>query len=365
MNQLSKIESSVDLSIVIPTYSRARHLALTLDSLLVACERAKGSGSCEIIVLDNQSFDSTREVVDERRRRFPIEYRLSPTFVTADVNAFNAQRTGRGGYVWVLGDDDPPLPNALERIYEGIKHGNDFLILNYWFNGSMKVALAAEPWFGRIKSEALPGANEVLGRLGGDVGFISAVVARRALWQSTSFAEQERWLPLHFHQVYAFYKTLHGSPLRGELIGEPVLVTGLAERVVENSLSWERAFIEGLGLIFDELEQQVGYDCMAAARARSATFNKFVLPKIAAARLNGQEWRNAERSARLKLRQPRCSSIRDVVVTELPTTLLRVGKFAQQVLGSGRRRLKDKLTQDATRQMAEAILSTSRCSKSQ
>ena len=56
------------LSICIPTYNRAQYLEVSLDALIV--ELQDFSDQVEIVVSDNASTDTTREIVERAKMRF-------------------------------------------------------------------------------------------------------------------------------------------------------------------------------------------------------------------------------------------------------------------------------------------------------
>lgn len=62
------------LTIIICTYNRAEHLNLCLESLL-GCTRVK---ECDILVVDNNSTDKTREVAESYLGALPLRYVFEP-----------------------------------------------------------------------------------------------------------------------------------------------------------------------------------------------------------------------------------------------------------------------------------------------
>ncbi len=95
------------VSIVIPTFNRARYLRESIDSAL-----AQTFQDLEIIVVDDGSTDGTREVVASYgdRVRYIRQENLGPP---AAMNT--GVRNSRGEYYMVLGDDDALLPDMLEH----------------------------------------------------------------------------------------------------------------------------------------------------------------------------------------------------------------------------------------------------------
>ena len=64
------------VTILIPTYNRATELRRTLEGLAKA---DRGGIHFEIVVIDNNSDDDTRRVVESFSSELPIEYLFEPT----------------------------------------------------------------------------------------------------------------------------------------------------------------------------------------------------------------------------------------------------------------------------------------------
>lgn len=118
------------LSICIPTYNRARHLANCLESIRVA--RAASPYPIEVCISDNASTDGTPDVVRQARQHMQIEYRRNEENVGIPRNFLNVVAMAKGEFAWLLGDDDLVLPDGIRRICELIDAhpGVDFFYLN-------------------------------------------------------------------------------------------------------------------------------------------------------------------------------------------------------------------------------------------
>jgi glycosyltransferase involved in cell wall biosynthesis len=92
----------LDASVVIPTFNRAPLLDATLASL----ERLQPARSWEVIVVDNNSTDDTKAVVDRRARGawFPIRYLLETR--QGRSSALNAGIAAARGAAIAMTDDD-------------------------------------------------------------------------------------------------------------------------------------------------------------------------------------------------------------------------------------------------------------------
>ena len=112
-------------SIVIATYNRASDLSQTLDSLA----GLRPDGPWEVIVVDNNSPDGTRQVVEEAARSFPVELRYLFEREQGRSPALNAGIRAARGEIIATTDDDVRVPaDWLDRAAEGLSRlGCDYV----------------------------------------------------------------------------------------------------------------------------------------------------------------------------------------------------------------------------------------------
>lgn len=104
-------------SIVIATYKRAADLRETLASLA----GLQPDGPWEVIVVDNNSPDETRQVVEEAARTFPVELRYLFERQQGRSPALNAGIRAARGSIIATTDDDVRVPaDWLNRAAEGL-----------------------------------------------------------------------------------------------------------------------------------------------------------------------------------------------------------------------------------------------------
>jgi glycosyltransferase involved in cell wall biosynthesis len=105
-------QHDVDACVLICTYNRADYLADTLDSLA----RTAASGfTWDVMVVDNNSSDHTRRVVEERIGRYPVRLRYRFEGRQGKSNALNTGMTAAHAKVIVFTDDDVKVtPHWLE-----------------------------------------------------------------------------------------------------------------------------------------------------------------------------------------------------------------------------------------------------------
>jgi glycosyltransferase involved in cell wall biosynthesis len=91
------------VAVIIPTYNRAALLARTLDRLAhTRCTLP----TWEVIVVDNNSTDDTRSVVESRRAGFPVPLRYVFERLQGRSRALNTGIAGSGAEVLAFTDDD-------------------------------------------------------------------------------------------------------------------------------------------------------------------------------------------------------------------------------------------------------------------
>ena len=105
-------------SVVIATYKRAADLRETLKSL----SALQPDGPWEVIVVDNNSPDDTRQVVDTAAAAFPVELRYLFEREQGRSPALNAGIRAARGSIIVTTDDDVRVPmDWLNRAAEGLE----------------------------------------------------------------------------------------------------------------------------------------------------------------------------------------------------------------------------------------------------
>jgi glycosyltransferase involved in cell wall biosynthesis len=124
---------AVDFSVVIATFNRAAVLEKTLESLAAL----RPHGSFEVVVVDNNSSDGTREVVETAARTFPVPLRYVFEREAGRSAALNTGFRAAHGDILVTTDDDVRVePDWLDRIRGGFEtHGCDYLggrVLPLW-----------------------------------------------------------------------------------------------------------------------------------------------------------------------------------------------------------------------------------------
>lgn len=114
---------SMRISICIPTYNRAAHLANCLQSIIT--NRARLGMDIQVCVSDNCSTDETEGVVIAAQKSMAIKYQKNPRNLGIPRNFLNVVQMADGEFAWLIGDDDLLLPDALEELSDLIERYPD------------------------------------------------------------------------------------------------------------------------------------------------------------------------------------------------------------------------------------------------
>jgi glycosyltransferase involved in cell wall biosynthesis len=110
----------VDLTLLVCTYNRSADLVEMLDTALA--QETGGAFTYEVLVVDNNSTDDTRAVVENfiARGHGNLRYLFEPR--QGKSNALNTGLGAARGWIYTIADDDFILPaDWLKKIYEGFR----------------------------------------------------------------------------------------------------------------------------------------------------------------------------------------------------------------------------------------------------
>lgn len=115
------------ISIAIPIYNAARHLNVTLDSLI---KQTMPSEDFEVICVNDRSTDTSKEVIEEYKKSMD-----NLVLIDREKNSGgpmiprnNAIEAARGEYIMFLDNDDFLGEETLERLYTAAKENNSDVI---------------------------------------------------------------------------------------------------------------------------------------------------------------------------------------------------------------------------------------------
>lgn len=124
MRSPSHTETSLDLTVAIPTYNGEHRLPEVLDKLKT--QLSTESIAWEILIVDNNSTDNTAGVIQEYQKNWTLPYALRYTRETQQGASFarlKAVREAKGKWIGFLDDDTLPAENWVAAAYQfGSKH---------------------------------------------------------------------------------------------------------------------------------------------------------------------------------------------------------------------------------------------------
>ncbi len=134
------------ISICIPTFNRARHLENCLHSVLSSSRY--GGLDFEVCVSNNCSTDDTELVVSRLQALLPIKYRRNQRNLGIPRNFLNVVDMAEGDFVWLVGDDDLLVPDAITRLSILIKEhpSVDFFYVNAYHLSTEFVLSRPQPF---------------------------------------------------------------------------------------------------------------------------------------------------------------------------------------------------------------------------
>lgn len=121
------------LTIAIPTYNRNAILLESLGHLLPQL-----NGQCRLLILDNCSPTPVEETLAPLLQKFPdadVVIERHRVNVGANINILRCFERCESTWLWVLGDDDTPLENAIETILEHVHAHPECLYFNFVAHG--------------------------------------------------------------------------------------------------------------------------------------------------------------------------------------------------------------------------------------
>lgn len=189
---MSGLDINNTLSLVIPTYNRARFIDVSLQRHLPILHQYH----IDVYVVDNASTDETREVVGKYQAMYPrLNYHVNDTNVGPDRNFEIALTLPETDYVWLLGDTSSFNADAVKTITDLINEVNhlDVIVLND--AGRVR----------RIPAGPIEERGLLLRTLGWHMTQISTLIYSRPLLQQANFA---RFRATNFMQTGIIFEYL-------------------------------------------------------------------------------------------------------------------------------------------------------------
>jgi len=117
------------LSVVIPTFNRNERLRDNLALLLPQLDER-----CRVVILDNASPTPVSQTLAPLLEQFPglsVEIERNRANIGANANILRCFEHCQTPYLWTLGDDDQPKPDAVHTILAAIEERPDCVFFNF------------------------------------------------------------------------------------------------------------------------------------------------------------------------------------------------------------------------------------------
>lgn len=213
------------LTVAIPTYQRLAWLRQSLPLILEQVS-TRPAGEVEVIVSDNASTDGSWDYLQAEASRHPsLRISRNERNLGAEGNFYLLPGKARGRWLWLLGDDDFIVPNALDTILTILLSGPDFIALNYaQSDEQMFRKQTARCWhlIDNAETETLADLIEVVPHFA--FGFLSAWVCRREMFLVVQRDVYERFNRWGLSVMVDRYVGL-GRNGRGVVLAEPQMIT--------------------------------------------------------------------------------------------------------------------------------------------
>jgi glycosyltransferase involved in cell wall biosynthesis len=130
------MNENILLSIVIPTFNRAKILSNSLNNLIFDICELSAYQKVEVIISDNCSTDETNIIINSLisdNSRLIIKYNKNVENLGFDRNCIVGASLSNGKFIWFLSDDDIIKPGGLKYILKAIENNYEikFIYLNY------------------------------------------------------------------------------------------------------------------------------------------------------------------------------------------------------------------------------------------
>jgi glycosyltransferase involved in cell wall biosynthesis len=224
------------LAIAIPTYKRPDQLRRCVRSAI----KAAAPFGVPIVVADDSTDETNLAVMAELRAAYPhLEHHRNPRNLGIDGNILHSVDLCEARHVWIMGEDDRLVPQAVARVVEVLNAGpRPFVYVNYAsVDESLRLVLKERSL--TLAADTDEPAEVFLAEHAWSMGFIGACVVDRALWGTV---EKTRYLGTWFAHCGTILEYLHGRQVH--LIAEPLVLNRCG---APGAFTWSSSTFDVLG----------------------------------------------------------------------------------------------------------------------
>lgn len=258
------------LSICVPTYGRPDLLKITLTELIT---QARPHG-IQIVISDNSEDTRSEQVVESLRASYAdLVYSRNERNLGIDLNFLKIASLVSSAYAWFFGDDDLPIPGAVDRILRDIENSPDvqfFLINSMPMSPDMVRTLS--PNLTGIKADrTYSDCRRALREISWYSTFVGAYVVRLDAWR---LADPTPYLDTAFVHTGVMFEAMArlGFPLK--LIAQPLI------RYRTGNATWSNSFLNIQFVLWKQAIDNLPteYDTLTRRIAVESVVERFVTP---------------------------------------------------------------------------------------
>lgn len=173
INQDTKFSKT--LSICIPTFNRPEKIYNLLNLILPQIKNS----NIEIIITDNSSNEETQKKLEPvLRHNCNVSYFKNNENIGFAKNLKKAISYSNGSYIWMLGDDDIPNPESIEKILNAIEvKKNGWIFFNFKKSGSK----ASKNFYDKSVESTGSNLNSFIHNFGVWTSFMSASIINSSI----------------------------------------------------------------------------------------------------------------------------------------------------------------------------------------
>lgn len=212
-------EAGPRISICIPTFNRSKMLSELLESIL-----SQGfNNEIEIVISDDASVDDTVEIAEYYREKIShFKLIVQPKNLGLDDNFLAVTQAASAPYIWLMGDDDRIEPGGVKRVLEALDDWPDIEgltigVIDYDETMVTPVGLRRMP-----ETQLMRGKKEVFLEMAELLGFMSALIIKRASWSEKTKDSEIINMKNYYVQVMILGRVLGDSGKWG-VIKEPIV----------------------------------------------------------------------------------------------------------------------------------------------
>lgn len=204
---------NLDITVLIATYNRMEDLEQTLEAM---CVVKRDNLAVEFVVIDNNSKDNTKEVVESFSNKLPLRYLFQPRPGKSCALNKALDEVKLGDIVVFTDDDVTPRPDWLKQIIASCRRNPEHAI------GGGKVITV---WPDNRDPHWLPFCKTTCGLRGHDIGHEESLYPDDSCPTGSNF-----WIRKHlFEKGLRFDESIGPSPVKSAMGEETYLLSRLRQ----------------------------------------------------------------------------------------------------------------------------------------